>query len=261
MHTLEAWGKELAQENDGLVAELDRLTQRAMQLDAPLTERLALVARELAVLSPDFATAVDAFLAKLEAGEAGEGAPMIGETLPGFVLPDLHGRLNTLADLSHAGGPLVVVFLRGHWCPYCRVHASALGEMHEAARALGGQIVAITPEHRTYAAALAEEAGNAFPILTDIGTGYAASINLAVRIDDALGQLLLAGGWDVPRFNRDDAWIVPIPASFVLDRHGRIAARHVNPDYRDRMDIEAVLIALRSLPEAELPDTRPRAED
>jgi len=40
---------------------------------------------------------------------------------------------------------------------------------------------------------------------------------------------------------------VPIPATFVVGRDGVIVARHVDPDFRNRMDIEAIVAALNAL--------------
>ena len=40
--------------------------------------------------------------------------------------------------------------------------------------------------------------------------------------------------------------MVPVPATFVVGRDGRVKARFVDPDYRKRMTIESMLAALRS---------------
>jgi len=37
---------------------------------------------------------------------------------------------------------------------------------------------------------------------------------------------------------------VPIPATYVVGQDGRILARHVDPDFRSRMDIEDIIAAL-----------------
>ena len=39
---------------------------------------------------------------------------------------------------------------------------------------------------------------------------------------------------------------MPVPATFVVGRDGLIKARHVDPDYRQRMEIDAVLAALKA---------------
>jgi len=44
----------------------------------------------------------------------------VGDHAPNFTLPDALGQSVTLADLL-AQGPVVVVFYRGEWCPYCHL--------------------------------------------------------------------------------------------------------------------------------------------
>jgi peroxiredoxin len=37
---------------------------------------------------------------------------------------------------------------------------------------------------------------------------------------------------------------LPIPATFVVGADGIVKARHIDPDYRKRMDVEAILAAV-----------------
>jgi peroxiredoxin len=52
-------------------------------------------------------------------------------------------------------------------------------------------------------------------------------------------------GHDLPSFQGNDSWILPIPATFVVGRDGIVAARFVDPDYRKRMAIDDLIAALR----------------
>lgn len=231
---------------NALVAELEKTTALAMASGKPLAERLRMIADQVRELSPEFTGAVETFVGRLIGAEAGAYAPQIGEALPSFVLPDQNGRLVSLEALL-AEGPLVVAFLRGHWCPYCRITASALGEIAETAERLGARIVAITPESRKFACQLDADTGGALPILADLDNGYALSVNLAVWVDEAMSSLIAGAGWDIPSYQGNETWMLPIPAMFVLGRDGVIAARHVNPDYRERADIEEIIAALERL--------------
>lgn len=231
---------------NALVSELERTTALAMASGKPLAERLNMIADQVRELSPEFAVAVDTFVGRLTGAEAGANAPGIGEPLPNFVLPDQHGKLVALDALLREG-PVVVAFLRGHWCPYCRITAGALGEIAEAARGLNARIVAITPESRKFAQQLNADTGGAFPILADLDNGYALSVNLAVWVDETMSTLIAGAGWDIPSYQGNEAWVLPIPAVFVLDRGGAVLMRHVNPDYRERADLEEIVAALRRL--------------
>jgi peroxiredoxin len=50
----------------------------------------------------------------------------------------------------------------------------------------------------------------------------------------------------VPDYQGNDAWVMPIPATFVIAQDGLVKARFIDPDYRNRMTIEDLLAAIKS---------------
>lgn len=230
--------------NPSLAEALEACTQRCRQMDAPLGDRLSAFADDVRRLSPDFAKIVDVMVNRLAQAGAGAAAPSPGEAMPSFVLPDENGRLVSLGQLLQKG-PLVVSFLRGHWCPYCRISADALSGIQPEIKAAGGHIVIITPEVQKYTRALKRDAQAAFPILTDLDSGYALELGLAIRIDDDKRQAMTLSGWDISTFQDSDAWTLPIPATFVVGVDAIVKAKFVDPDYRKRMAAEDILSALR----------------
>jgi peroxiredoxin len=208
--------------------------------DAPLNERLQKLAEAVRCGTPDFARAVEALIARLAANDSGAGAPAPGQPLPPFLLPDETGGLVGLSDLI-ARGPAVVSFYRGHWCPYCRLTATTVASLHS--RIGPGHFAAITPETPAYNREFAARAGMAWPVLTDLDCGYALSLNLAFWIDETFAGLMRGVGNDLAVFHAGAAWFLPIPATFVVDSRGLIVARHIDPDYRRRMEIDALLAA------------------
>ncbi len=232
------------------VAEaLDARIRDAIAMDAPLDERLGIVRDAVRTLNPEFAKAAERLVSRLQSAEAGAHAPAPGEAMPPFLLPDSAGRLVSLASLLR-DGPVVVAFHRGHWCPYCRLHAIALGEVRERIEAEGAQIVSIAPDRRQFSAQLKAEAGDAIPILCDIDNGYALSLNLAIWIGQEMQELMAFSGYALDLYQGNSAWMLPIPATFVVSQQGFVAARHIDPDYRRRMDIDQLLDAVRTLRQA-----------
>lgn len=102
----------------------------------------------------------------------------------------------------------------------------------------------ITPERQPYARQLRETANAPYPVLTDLDNGYAMSLDLAIWLTPDLQDILSVN--DLPRFHGNDAWILPIPATFVLGRDGVIVARFVDPDFRKRMEIDDMIAALKA---------------
>lgn len=226
-----------------LVAELEKTTLEAMAFDAPLDERLKLIRDRVRALSTVFATAVDRMVERLQRQAAGETAPRPGEPMPPFVLPDESGRLISLSELL-ADGPAAICFVRGHWCPYCRLNVLGLREVEDEIDAMGARILVIAPETARFAAALKAEAGARFPILCDIDNGYALSLNLAIHVGEEMANLIGGAGWDVPAYTGSQSWMMPIPAAFIVREDGVIAERHIDPDYRRRMDLNDLTAAV-----------------
>jgi peroxiredoxin len=165
--------------------------------------------------------------------------------MPDFLLPDERGRLHSLQEYV-TRGPVVVAFHRGHWCPYCRISATALAEAYPNIRLRGAELVAITPEIEKFNAELKAASGAPFPVLSDMDNGYAMMLNLAFYVGDEKRKNMAAAGWDITPFNDSDAWTLPIPATFVVGRDGVVKTRFIDPDYRKRMNVDDILAALWS---------------
>ncbi|UVO55309.1 peroxiredoxin-like family protein [Sphingomonas sp. SUN039] len=227
-----------------LIAALDDAVVEARSRDIPLGARLRFVADRVRDLSPVYADAVDVFVGRLESVDAGTSAPQVGDVMPSFMLPDQDGRMVTLDGLLR-NGPAVLVFHRGHWCPYCRLNMAGVAEIE--ARVAPRALVAISPERQQYTRMMRSDAGAGFPFLSDVGSGYALSLNLAIWVDDAMAQLIAGAGKDIPEYQGTKGWIMPIPAVFVVGTDSRIIARHVDPDYRRRMELADILSVLERL--------------
>ncbi|MEQ1614250.1 MAG: peroxiredoxin-like family protein [Hyphomicrobiaceae bacterium] len=212
-------------------------------MDAPLAARLQAFADDVASLAPDFAEIVERMISALRMAEVGRSAPLRGEPMPPFMLPDQDSRLVVL-DRLLAGGPVVLSFHRGGWCPYCRINADALARLAPEVAARGARVVAITPDLAQFNAELRADAKADFPILTDLDNGYALEVNVAFKVPEEKRIAMTAAGWDISRSQASDAWILPIPATFVIDRNGMILERFIDPDYRKRATHEAILAAL-----------------
>jgi peroxiredoxin len=227
-------------------SELEDLRQafaRARDLDGSMGERLGAFAETVRRLRPAFTDTVDRFVHRLRDLHAGENAPRPGETMPPFMLPDENGRIVGLAELIERG-PAVVTFHRGHWCPYCRISINTLARAQSRMDTLGARMVAIVPEKAPFTAEMKFDSNVRFPILSDMDNGYAMSLNLAVWIGGEMRDMMVGLGRDLPHYQGNDSWMLPIPATFVVGRDGRIRTRFLDPDYRRRAAVEDLIAAL-----------------
>jgi peroxiredoxin len=222
----------------------------ASALNGPLARRLAFYTAQHHELNPDVALAYQRLIDRFSnagtgAGGLGSGVPNIGDPMPPFLLPDDQGRLVSRGDLQ-TDGPLVVSFNRGHWCGYCGIELRALADAKEELDALNANVVAIVPERQIYARRLKTKHGIGFPVLSDIDNAYALSLGLMTWVGEELRGILQGYQIDLARFQGSEGWFLPIPATIVINSDGRVRARHVDPDYRRRMDIEDILAAIAS---------------
>lgn len=220
--------------------------QRCHDMEGTLNEQLRAYADASREVFPAYGAAVDRLVVRLNGNGGGETAPRPGDAMPPFMLPDETGRLVALSSLLESG-PVAVMFFRGHWCPYCRLNMRAVAQAGARIRAIGAQVVAIMPEIQQFTEHLKDEADAWFPILTDLDNGYALSLNLAIWLGAEIQQLL--SYQDMAKFHGNDGWMLPIPAVFVVGRDGIVKARFVDPDFRKRMEIDDLIVALENASE------------
>jgi peroxiredoxin len=212
-----------------------------------LNTRLAHYVEWLASSSPEFFAAYQAFVERLQTGEFASRGPQVGEIFPSFMLPDQDGRLITLESVLNTR-PLVLSFNRGHWCGLCRIELDALNAAGPDIEAAGGVLLAIIPEPQKMARKLRADNALSLTVLCDMDLAFAASLDLVVYMGEELRELYLSDGIDVGACQLTEGWFLPIPATFVIGTDGKVVARHVDPDFRRRMEVADILQALAKAP-------------
>lgn len=124
-----------------------------------------------------------------------------------------------------------------------RAYQRVLERIHGA----GGELIAISPQLPDGSLSMAEKNDLRFEVLSDVGNRVAARYGLVFELPPDLVASYLRGGRDLAVLNGTDGWSLPIPGVFVLDRAGFVRLASVEPDYRYRLEPEAILEALRSL--------------
>jgi peroxiredoxin len=220
---------------------LEDAFRRICSEEASLSERLASFSDAVRRFGRPFADVYDALVERIRSGGAASTAPKPGEFMPPFLLPDGNNRLVSLADILRKG-PAVVSFNRGHWCEYCRIELAAFRQAQRAFAQRGASVVSIMPELQPFISETDER--DAFPILSDVDNGYALCLGLAIWLGEDVRKLYQVHGLNLDVYQGNDAWFLPIPATFVVGKDGIIIDRYVDPDFRNRMEVESILSAL-----------------
>lgn len=182
--------------------------------------------------------------AELVASGAAGRALKAGDTAPSFALKDPEGHVVNSAGLL-AKGPLIVSFYRGVWCPYCNMELQALEAARPEFEQLGAAVVAISPQTASNSRKSVRQNGLSFPILSDAKGEVAAAFGLRFRLQDYLVELYRSLKNDLPTFNDDPGWTLPMPGRYLIGQDGTILYADVNPDYTSRPEPEELLPALR----------------
>ena len=189
----------------------------------------------------------DALVAQLAASGITEASLKAGDHIPEFELPSVEGRLVGSEELL-GRGPLVLSFFRGGWCPYCALELGALQDALPDIEARGASAVAITPDTGAAFAAVKSKNGLDFDILSDLDYGLALLFGILFKLPDPIRDLYLRIGIDLgARHGNRHAWLLPIPATYVVDRQGIITHANVDPDFRRRMEPSEIIKALDRL--------------
>ena len=123
----------------------------------------------------------------------------------------------------------------------------ALEQIHSEVRALGAEIVVLTPELERYARALHKKLNLTFDILNDLHLKTAEQFGLVFILPDYLRELYKSFGSALDRFNDEPEYRLPMPARYIIDKQGIIRAADVNADYTIRPEPSETLRQLRTL--------------
>ena len=181
----------------------------------------------------------------IDSGAAGR-ALKAGDKAPLFTLKDPEGRSVSSASLL-ADGPLIISFYRGVWCPYCNMELQALEAARPEFERLGAKLVAISPQTPVNSRKSVRQNNLGFLILSDTNNDVATAFGLKFALPDYLIELYKSLKNELPAFNGDPSWTLPMPGRFVVAPDRTIVYAEVNPDYTVRPEPDAMLQALNKL--------------
>ncbi|GAA4506903.1 peroxiredoxin-like family protein [Hymenobacter ginsengisoli] len=167
----------------------------------------------------------------------------LGTVAPAFTGRDLAGRSVELKSLLKKG-PVVLYFYRGQWCPYCNRQLSQLQDSLQLLTAKGAQVVLVTPETQENIGKTVAKTKAAFPIICDQHFAIMTAYHTAFTVDPATVRKYQGFGVDLLQANASPEAVLPVPATYVIGRDGRIKYVYFNPDYTRRASVRRVAAAL-----------------
>lgn len=219
---------------------------RAETQNISLSSRLSAYRKDSSDRRPEFAKAYDDLVERLNMIDQGRVGPGLGELMPEFNLPDENGRLISLSSLL-ALGPVVISINRGHWCPYCKLELRSLAAIHSEIARLGAGVISIMPDGAQFTGDYVAQNDLPFPVLSDIDLGYSLLLGLIFWVGPEIQRLYKEAGVELEKYHGNQGYFLPMAAKLIVGRDGRVKARQVNIEFRERVEPQALIATLRRL--------------
>ncbi len=101
--------------------------------------------------------------------------------------------------------------------------------------------MAISPELPATSLSTKEKHDLQYEVLSDVGNAYATKLGLLNQQPDSLRPVFDTFGFDLKARNGDDSFAVPVPATLLVDREGKVRNAYVEPDHTIRLETSKAL--------------------
>uniref|UniRef100_A0A7S0CDI9 thioredoxin-dependent peroxiredoxin n=1 Tax=Proboscia inermis TaxID=420281 RepID=A0A7S0CDI9_9STRA len=172
----------------------------------------------------------------------------VGMKAPDFTLKDISGSTTIKLSEELKNGPVVLAFYRGAWCPVCNMHLKALQEIAPTLKSdHNASIIAVTPQMPEVTKKQFEDNSVTYKAGFDSDDAVAKAYGLNFELDPKLNVVYKGLGLNVEACNGDGRLDLPVPATFVIRKNGKIAAAQADTDYMNRMKPDEIVAGLISI--------------
>lgn len=171
-------------------------------------------------------------------------AKKVGDTAPDFALQNALGNTIKLSDYLQKGA-VVLTWYRGGWCPYCNMTLHRLQSELPNFKALGANLIALTPELPDKSLTTKEKHDLQFEVLSDVGNTVAKDYGIVFKLTPEVAAIYHKS-FDMHSYNGDDSDELPLAATYIINQEGKITYAFLDTDYRNRAEPSEVLGALKS---------------
>jgi len=168
----------------------------------------------------------------------------VGAQAPDFTAKDQDGNAIQLSEMTQKGD-VVLVFYRGYWCPICTKHLGEFVEELDAIRAKGAEVIAIAPEGSLNIDKTVKKTKLDIPFISDSDNEIMQKYGVAFKVTDEYNKKVKNfKGKTLNEINGQDDALLPIPATYIIGKGGKVKWSHFDPNYRERSEVADVLAQL-----------------
>jgi peroxiredoxin len=197
-------------------------------------------------MPPNSLQVLEDSIAALRKSNIMQSALRAGDRLPDFRLPDAQNKTFD-SSAALAQGPLVIVFYRGGWCPFCNLQLHAMQSILPELKKAGATLVAISPQSPDNTLSTVEKAKLEFTVLSDENAKIGKSMGLIYEVSGDLKKLYEVFGLNLSKINGSDQWELPLAATYVVSQDHIIRYAFIDADYRKRAEPAEILHQVQTL--------------
>ena len=168
------------------------------------------------------------------------GGLKIGDTAPAINTKDQDGKKIKLKDLLKKN-EVVVLFYRGQWCPYCNRQLRNLNDSLSLISAKGATVLTITPETPDNIKKTVEKTKATYSIIEDKHLAIMKNYKVSFAVDEKTIEKYKGYCIDFEKANGENGANLPVPATYIIGKDGRIKYVYFNTDYRKRASVKEIL--------------------
>jgi peroxiredoxin len=169
----------------------------------------------------------------------------VGDKVPAFNIM-LNGKSTPISSV-YAKGPIVLKFYRGGWCPYCMIELKHYDQLDADFEQANSQILAFSPDTTEVTTQTVSKNELSFDVFSDKNHEISRKFGLVYKVDQKIVDGLKKGGIDLSVYQGNGNNELAIPATYVVDKTGKIAFSFVDVDYRKRAEPSEVLKVVKAL--------------
>ena len=175
-----------------------------------------------------------------------EKAKNNGDIAPNFVLPDQNGKEVDLYKLLEEG-PVVLIWYRGVWCPYCNITLRHYQEELGHFKKYGATLVAISSQLPDSTLSTAQKNELEFTVVSDVEGKVGEEYGVIFTLDETMAKMYKDYGIDLKAAQGNGRNELPLAATYIIDQDKKIRFAFLDVDYKKRAEPKYLINTLSQI--------------
>lgn len=162
----------------------------------------------------------------------------VGDKAPLFNLKDNAGKPIDLKKILKENKSVVLFFYRGQWCPHCNKHIKNLQDSLQLLSSKGAYVIGVSPETSVGIDKTVAKTKASFSIISDRDYQLMKAYKVDYVMEPSLADRYKKGGLDVAIANGQTDYVLPVPATYIINKDGKIKYVFFDKDYKKRPSVK-----------------------